>query len=77
MPTIAEGLEHWYTALGEPIGHAFRVSGDRALMAKKLYAARAEAKDPDLDQLAMVMSPMEDDVIWILHRKPKADGNTA
>lgn len=73
MPTLPEGLEHWYTALAAPLGHAFRVTGDRALMAKKLYAARAEAKDPDLDLLAVVMSPTDEDVIWILKKQPKVE----
>ena len=45
-----------YLALAEPIGLLVRTS-NFVRARQKLYAARAEAKDPDLDQLQLRTSP--------------------
>ena len=67
----AEGLEYWYQALGASGPGICIYASDRQRMVQKLYAARAEAKDPDLDSLSIVPSPTDDSNIWIVKRGMK------
>lgn len=59
-------LEHWYSALASPRGIKLRVSDPEAAK-RKLYKVRADANDLELKALALVPSPTEPDVLWIIH----------
>jgi hypothetical protein len=65
-------LEHWYAALRSPEGIVLRVSDFNAVR-QKLYAARKEAMDPELDGLSLVQSPTDPNELWIV-KKESADG---
>jgi hypothetical protein len=64
-------IEHWYTALREPVGLCLR-SNDRALLRQKLYAARREAKDEALEALSVIFSIEDETHLWIIKAKPDA-----
>lgn len=58
-------LDLWYQALATPVGMAF-TTNDRNALRQKLYAARAATGDPDLDKLSLVLSPTDENQIWIV-----------
>lgn len=62
-------LEHWYSALRTG-GICLRTS-DREAFRQRLYAARRDSADPDLDTLSVVFSPTSTDEVWIIHSQPK------
>lgn len=66
-------LEYLYEALASAKGIKLSVS-DMEAAKRRLYKARADACDPDLEQLALVPSPTSSTELWILRRKP--DGIT-
>jgi hypothetical protein len=64
-------LELWYAALASPLGVVVDVvEGTTEQARQKLYAARANAEDPDLAALSLVVSPSTPNQIWILKRAP-------
>lgn len=63
-------LEYWYIALNEPVGIVV-MSDNRHLLMNKLYAARQQAQDPDLQALSICMSPTNDTELWIVHKTVK------
>lgn len=74
MPT--EFTEYWYKALASPEGLCLSTT-DREAMRQKLYAARAEVKDAALDELSLVLSPVDASHVWIVKRKQSdANGET-
>ena len=63
-------LNYWYRALASPFGIEVSVSDvekDRA----RLYNARREAKDPDLEQISITISRFDPMRLWL--RKRGAD----
>lgn len=58
-----------YQALGTPLGLVVRVS-DFDLARNKLYSARKEAADPDLEIIQLRRSPYEANTIWIVKSRP-------
>lgn len=62
-------LNHWYRALHSPIGIEL-VCSDTALIRARLYAARKESKDSDLDQIAICQSPFDPMRLWLVKRNP-------
>lgn len=58
-------LELLYRALASPIGIVIAVS-DFALAQQRLYKARRESGDPDLDKLQLNRSPFNTDELWIV-----------
>ena len=68
-------LEHWYAALRSPSGVCVRVS-DVTRVRAQLYAARKEAMDPNLENLAIVQSPTAGNELWIVHKPKAADDAT-
>lgn len=64
-------LEHWYAALSSDYGVVIRCS-DRERTRQRLYAARKEAQDPDLDDLSICFSPTNSSDLWIVKRKRHA-----
>lgn len=63
-------IEHFYQALRSPLGVCLRTS-DGEFVRQKLYAARAEAADPDLKALSICISPTDPDEIWIVKKGSK------
>ena len=61
-------LEYWYRALHEPLGVKFATNDVRKARAH-LYKARADARDPELDQLALVVSPVSPETEIFIMRK--------
>ena len=64
-------LEMWYEALRSPYGIAIATDDiDRARA--KLYEARRLADDPELDALAVTISPTVTSQLWIIHKEIKS-----
>ena len=63
-------VDLWLAALNATLGIKI-VTDDRALMRQHLYKARAESKNPSLDDLVMIL-PEKEDEIWLVHKD--ADG---
>ena len=62
-------LEYWYMALNSPLGVCLRTS-DPERLRQRLYAARREAADPQLDSISVAISPTAEDEVWLVKRKP-------
>lgn len=60
-------LEHWYQALRSPAGVCLRTDDFEATR-QKLYKARREVLDPDLDGLSIVQSPTDSNELWIVKK---------
>lgn len=70
MPVAPEFLEPWYTALRSSAGICLRIlQGTREQYVQRLYKARAEAMDPGLKTLSIVLSPTALDEVWLVHRE--------
>lgn len=65
-------LEFWYSAYRSRAGICLRVSNPDAVR-QKLYAARREACDLDLDNLSVVISPTDSGELWIVWNKAPSD----
>ena len=63
-------LNLWLAALKSEIGISIQTDS-RTLLRQHLYRARAEAKDPKLDALLIVI-PKQEDELWIVRKD--ADG---
>lgn len=63
-------LEFWETALKSEVGIAIQTD-NRALLRNHLYRARAEANNPELDQVVMIL-PEREDELWLVRKD--ADG---
>lgn len=62
-------LNYWYRALSSPMGVEL-VTNDAESVRARLYAARREAKDTDLDGLAICLSPFDPMRLWIVKKEP-------
>lgn len=60
-------LEYWYKALRSPYGVIIRTD-DPVRMKQKLYQARAEVKDKDLDGIAICSSPTNETHLWLVKK---------
>jgi len=67
MSKTDEYLSYWYEALAHPVGLCLQVT-ERKAFAQKLYQARAKARDPDLEALAIVV-PKDSDELWIARKE--------
>lgn len=63
-------LEFWEAALASKVGIAIQTD-NRNVLRNHLYKARAEANNPELDQIVMIL-PEREDEIWLV--KKDADG---
>ena len=63
-------LELWKQALEERVGICI-ITDNRKILQQHLYRARVEAKDPELEQL-IIMLPENEDELWLVHKD--ADG---
>lgn len=62
-------LNHWYRALHSPLGVELFVSDDEQIR-RKLYQARRDAKDSDLDGIAICLSPFDPMKLWLVKKAP-------
>lgn len=62
-------VEYWYNALRSERGVVI-FSTEREKARQRLYAARAEAADPALEALSLVLSPTDPNEIWIVKKAP-------
>ena len=68
--TIKEPLlNQWYRALSSPLGIELIVS-DAESVRTKLYAARRDAKDSDLEKISICLSPFDPMKLWLVKREP-------
>lgn len=65
-------LEFWQTALKSEVGIAIQTD-NRALLRQHLYRARAEANNPELDELVILL-PEKEDEIWIVRKDADSPG---
>ena len=62
-------LDFWYEALAAEFGIVIATSDPEALR-QRLYKARRESGDPDLDSLSVRISPLlPNEEIWIVNDK--------
>lgn len=67
-------LEFWYRAFASALGVVLRTS-DPERMKQKLYAARREALDPDLESIAIVQSPVDpNNELWLVKKNAPQRG---
>lgn len=62
-------LNLWYRALHSPAGIEL-VCSDFEGTRQKLYAARKEAKDLELEGISLCQSPFDTNRLWMVKRKP-------
>ena len=62
-------LSYWYRALSSPRGIEL-VCSDPESTRMKLYAARREAKDTDLEGIAVCLSPFDPHKLWLVKKRP-------
>lgn len=62
-------LNHWYRALHSPMGVELSVSDAESVRAR-LYTARREAKDTDLDAVSVCASPFDPMKLWLVKKEP-------
>jgi hypothetical protein len=60
-------LSYWYQALSAPHGIEL-ICSDTEKVRQRLYVARREARDTDLDGLALCISPFDPTKLWIVKR---------
>lgn len=71
MSAKAEYSFIWYSALASPFGIIVETDDTEKLKAR-LYAARSEAMDPDLQNISIKVSPFNPSHLWLVKRKPDA-----
>jgi DNA-binding phage protein len=67
-------VELWQVALNSEFGIAI-ATDNRPLLRQHLYRARAEANNPEFDQLVMIM-PENEGELWLVHKdadSPRTD----
>lgn len=63
-------IELWYQALHAYVGIEVETDNLEGLR-QQLYASRRSALDPQLDTLALVVSPFDPNRLWIIHKTVK------
>jgi hypothetical protein len=65
-------VELWLAALNVKVGIAIQTD-NRATLRQHLYKARAEANNPELDSLEMIL-PEKEDELWIVRKDAHGSG---
>lgn len=65
-------LDLWLAAYNSKVGIAI-TTDNRTLLRQHLYRARAEARNPDLDTVTMIL-PEKEDEIWLVHKDADSPG---
>lgn len=58
-------LSYWYAALASDLGVCV-LTDNRERLRQRLYAARAASGDTSLEGLSLVLSPLNQEHVWIL-----------
>jgi len=61
-------IELWYQALNAAIGIEIQCS-DAEKVRQRLYIARKEAKDADLDKIGVCISPFDPTKVWLVKKE--------
>jgi hypothetical protein len=62
-------LHYWYAALSSERGIEL-VCSDAEAVRQRLYSARREAKDFDLDAISVCVSPFDPMRLWLVRKTP-------
>ena len=62
-------LNYWYQALHSPLGIEIVCSDPEGIRAR-LYAARKEACDKDLERVGVCISPLDPTRLWLVKKEP-------
>jgi hypothetical protein len=74
MSAAAPFASYWYAALAAR--HGIVIETDNVqLLVGRLYTARREAADPDLDRVSILNSPTTPGQVWLV-KKGTANGST-
>ena len=65
-------VDIWLAAVNADVGIAIPTD-NRNLLRQHLYRARAEAKDPSLDDIVIIM-PDNETEIWLVHKDADSGG---
>jgi hypothetical protein len=68
-------LELWKQALEETTGICI-ITDNRKLLQQHLYRARVEAKDPELEQLVIIL-PEDESELWLVHKDADSIGTNS
>lgn len=69
MPGVKEPiLNWWYRALHSPLGIEL-VCSDIEVIRGRLYAARKESRDTDLDKISICQSPFDPMRLWLVRKE--------
>jgi hypothetical protein len=60
-------INYWYMALSSPLGIEILCS-DIESVRSRLYQARREVKDSDLDQISVCLSPFDPEKLWMVKK---------
>jgi len=60
-------IHYWYQALASPLGIEL-VCSDVDSMRSRLYSARTEAQDTDLEKVAICHSPFDPQRLWMVKK---------
>jgi hypothetical protein len=63
-------IHYWYQALSSPLGIELLCSDPEGTR-KQLYTARRDAKDLDLNQISICLSPFDPHKLWLVKRASK------
>lgn len=63
-------IELWYQALHAEVGIEVKTDNLEGLR-QQLYASRRQSLDPQLETLALVISPFDPNCLWIIHKTVK------
>ena len=63
-------LHYWYQALSSPFGVEIACT-DAATIQAHLYRARQEARDTDLTQIKVTVSPFDPTRVWLVKKEPQ------
>ena len=66
----ASMLNLWYAAIPTPFGVEVDCVPDFETIRQRLYALRAEVKDEDLKDIALLQSPFDPGRLWIVRKEP-------
>lgn len=69
-------LGYWYQALHAEHGIEL-ITDDGTQARQKLYAARKEVLDPDLDCISICLSPFEPNNLWLVKKTTKVKSDEA
>lgn len=62
-------LNLWYQALASPYGIEVECTPSVEAVRQKLYTLRREVRDPELDRIALCVSPFDPEKLWLVKKE--------